>query len=44
MIKIGSDKWSFDNEAAFWDKNPGRVKVANDIADAISGTEILTGV
>jgi 2-polyprenyl-3-methyl-5-hydroxy-6-metoxy-1,4-benzoquinol methylase len=39
---MGSDMWSFDTEAASWDKNPGRVKVANDIADAISCESILT--
>jgi ubiquinone/menaquinone biosynthesis C-methylase UbiE len=42
LIKMGSEKWTFDNEAASWDKNPGRVKVANDIADAIAGAGILT--
>jgi ubiquinone/menaquinone biosynthesis C-methylase UbiE len=39
---MGSDKWSFDTEAATWDENPRRVKVANDIADAISCESILT--
>jgi ubiquinone/menaquinone biosynthesis C-methylase UbiE len=39
---VGSENWSFDAEAASWDKNPGRVKVANDIAEAISGENILT--
>jgi len=37
-----SKKWNFDEEAATWDKNPGRVKVANDIADAILDEQILT--
>ena len=26
---------NFDNEAAQWDLNPGRVKLANDVADVI---------
>ena len=39
---MGSENWSFDAEAASWDKNPGRVKVANDIAEAISDERILT--
>jgi len=29
------EKKDFDKEAAQWDANPGRVKLANDIADAI---------
>jgi ubiquinone/menaquinone biosynthesis C-methylase UbiE len=41
-IKVGSEKWSFDNEAASWDKNPGRVKLAKDIAEAILEENILT--
>jgi len=28
-------KRDFDKEAAAWDENPGRVKLANDVADAI---------
>jgi len=36
------EKWSFDNQAASWDSNPGRVKLANDIADAILGEGILS--
>jgi ubiquinone/menaquinone biosynthesis C-methylase UbiE len=39
---VGSENWSFDAEAASWDKNPGRVKVANDIAQAILDEKILT--
>jgi ubiquinone/menaquinone biosynthesis C-methylase UbiE len=39
---MSSKKWNFDEEAATWDKNPGRVKVANDIADAILDEQILT--
>ena len=39
---MGGEKWNFDKEAASWDKNPGRVKLANDIADAISDDKILT--
>jgi 2-polyprenyl-3-methyl-5-hydroxy-6-metoxy-1,4-benzoquinol methylase len=30
-----NEKRDFDKDAAMWDENPGRVKVANDIADAI---------
>lgn len=29
------EKKDFDREAAQWDTNPGRVKLANDVADAI---------
>lgn len=29
------EKKDFDKEAAAWDANPGRVKLANDVADAI---------
>lgn len=29
------EKRDFDKEAAAWDANPGRVKLANDVADAI---------
>jgi ubiquinone/menaquinone biosynthesis C-methylase UbiE len=29
------EKRDFDKEAAAWDNNPGRVKLANDVADAI---------
>jgi len=39
---MSSKKWNFDEEAASWDKNPGRVKVANDIADAISREGMLS--
>jgi 2-polyprenyl-3-methyl-5-hydroxy-6-metoxy-1,4-benzoquinol methylase len=38
---LNSGKWDFDKEAAAWDKNPGRVKLANDIADAIASEGIL---
>lgn len=31
------EKKDFDKEAATWDENPGRVKLANDVADAIIG-------
>ncbi len=30
-------KRDFDKEAAAWDEDPGRVKLANDVADAIVG-------
>lgn len=36
-----STKWSFDQEAARWDKNPARVKLAENISDAISKEGIL---
>lgn len=35
-------KWDFNEEEASWDKNPGRVKLANDIADAINEEVTLT--
>lgn len=38
---MGNEKWNFDKEAVSWDKNPGRVKLANDIADAILKEQIL---
>jgi 2-polyprenyl-3-methyl-5-hydroxy-6-metoxy-1,4-benzoquinol methylase len=41
-IKVGSEKWSFDAEAASWDNDPGRVKLANDIAETIFDERILT--
>ncbi|MGA2158902.1 MAG: class I SAM-dependent methyltransferase [Dehalococcoidia bacterium] len=31
-----SDKRDFDREAATWDEEPGRVRLANDIANAIT--------
>ncbi len=37
-----NEKRDFDKEAASWDEEPGRVKLANDIAAAISGEIILT--
>ncbi len=39
---MSSDKWDFNKEAATWDANPGRVKLANDIADSILEEGILT--
>lgn len=39
---MGSEKWSFDKEAATWDQNPHRVKLASDIANAISVERMLT--
>ncbi|MHC1727822.1 MAG: class I SAM-dependent methyltransferase [Syntrophobacteraceae bacterium] len=38
---MGSKKWNFDEEAASWDKNPGRVKLANEIADVIAEEKIV---
>ncbi len=34
MVKT-EEKRDFDKEAAKWDENPGRVKLANDVADTI---------
>jgi SAM-dependent methyltransferase len=31
------ERKDFDKEAAAWDQNPGRVKLANDVADSIIG-------
>lgn len=39
---MNSEKRNFDKEAASWDEAPGRVKAANDIADAISKEVLLT--
>ena len=36
-----TEKRDFDKEAAFWDENPGRVRLAKDIAHAISKQIIL---
>lgn len=38
---MGNQKWDFNKEAASWDANPARVKLANDIAGAISEQGIL---
>ncbi len=38
---MGNGKWDFNREAASWDQNPRRVKLANDIAEAISDEQIL---
>ncbi len=35
VIMKAEEKRNFDKEAAAWDENPGRVKLANDVADAI---------
>jgi ubiquinone/menaquinone biosynthesis C-methylase UbiE len=35
------ERKDFNREAAQWDANPGRVKLANDVADAVLGTGIL---
>lgn len=37
-----NERRDFDKEAVSWDEEPGRVKLANDIAAAISGEIILT--
>lgn len=39
---MSKDKRDFDKEAAAWDENPGRVKLARDIARAISSRIALT--
>jgi 2-polyprenyl-3-methyl-5-hydroxy-6-metoxy-1,4-benzoquinol methylase len=36
MNSMSDNKRDFDKEAAQWDENPVRVKVANDVADAIT--------
>ncbi|MEN6576116.1 MAG: class I SAM-dependent methyltransferase [Phycisphaerales bacterium] len=33
---MGTEKRNFDKEAAAWDENPARVRLANNVADAIS--------
>jgi cyclopropane fatty-acyl-phospholipid synthase-like methyltransferase len=38
---MNTEKRDFDKEAAFWDENPGRVKLAKDIADAIANQVVL---
>ena len=35
VMKTEDERKDFDKEAAAWDANPGRVKLANDVADAI---------
>jgi hypothetical protein len=37
-----SEKRDFDKEAASWDEQPGRIKLADDIARAISEQIALT--
>ncbi|HYA42940.1 MAG TPA: class I SAM-dependent methyltransferase [Syntrophobacteraceae bacterium] len=39
---MADKKWDFDREAAFWDLDPGRVSLAEDIARAISDQGVLT--
>ena len=39
---MNSKKRDFDKEAASWDENPGRVKLANDVAHAILRQIVLT--
>jgi 2-polyprenyl-3-methyl-5-hydroxy-6-metoxy-1,4-benzoquinol methylase len=39
---MNTEKKDFDKEAASWDENPGRVKLANDIAHTISKQIVLT--
>ncbi len=36
------ERKDFNREAAQWDANPGRVKLANDVADAVLRTMVLT--
>jgi ubiquinone/menaquinone biosynthesis C-methylase UbiE len=36
------ERKDFNREAAQWDANPGRVKLANDVADAVLRTTALT--
>lgn len=39
---MNTEKRDFDKEAASWDENPTRVKLADDVADAISKQIVLT--
>ena len=39
---MNTEKKDFDKEAASWDENPTRVKLAEDVADAISRQIVLT--
>lgn len=39
---MNTEKRDFDKEASLWDENPGRVRLAKDIADAISRQITLT--
>jgi 2-polyprenyl-3-methyl-5-hydroxy-6-metoxy-1,4-benzoquinol methylase len=39
---MNTEKRDFDKEAASWDENPARAKLADDIAHAISGQIVLT--
>ena len=38
VTDIGGEKRNFDKEAATWDGNPGKVKLAHEVARAITGT------
>lgn len=38
---MADEKFDFDKKAASWDENPGRVRLASDIAGAILGEKIL---
>lgn len=38
---MNTDKRNFDKEAAAWDENPGRVKLANDVADVVAKEIVL---
>jgi 2-polyprenyl-3-methyl-5-hydroxy-6-metoxy-1,4-benzoquinol methylase len=39
---MNSEKRNFDREAASWDEHPSRVKLVNDVANAISKNRTLT--
>ena len=39
---INTERKDFDEEAAAWDEHPGRVKMAKDVADAISKEIVFT--
>jgi ubiquinone/menaquinone biosynthesis C-methylase UbiE len=39
---MNTEKRDFDKEAASWDENPSRVKLAKDVARAISNQVVLT--
>lgn len=40
---MNTEKRDFDKEAASWDEKPARIKLTNDIAQAISEHVVLTG-
>ncbi|SPF36674.1 Pedicted SAM-dependent methyltransferase [Syntrophobacter sp. SbD1] len=39
---VDNKNWNFDEKAVSWDDDPGRVRLANDIAGAIAEEDILS--